>query len=1731
MAHTTLDLTPRTTRRSDDDQNRAATFRRANVPGEDLSDDAKTTARRAAYRPREEVAIRRDVVEQFRNRLERDATHTPDNPDAVAAALFGIARAEESLGRFEEARQALSRLENVCDFSPVVWALSRRLYRQEGREDRAIETLQMARKSAAEEGQDALAVLIDLELARHAWLEGESADEIIGRVDTLPDEGGDYTALWKTRLHLDALLERGASDWALGVVGRDLEHIDDPKLRDMLRMRAAIWSAVWGDLDDATSLLEEVRRNGNLDGDLGEFLGSLYFDLGRRDKATELFETSEDLEQTDVVSAAMLQETVANSPKGADAMLGSLIRREPEDWTALRVRETHLERYFDRHESQDELALDKPGESLIDVYNLQLEGPLSTQERVTKLTRLGRLYECEAGLEEAAAEVYREALALEADHVPALRALGRLYARRDNWAGLADLYEREIANMAGAPSVWRRHFQLAEIYRVRLENAVRALEHYRQVLEHRPHYLPALKAAAGLLGELGRWSELADLFLASVEVAPNRRQKLYLLDKVAEVAENELQNYEVAIGAWQEILLLDDQHPRAFAALGRLYAKTGQWNRLIELNMREIELVEDLEEEAVLRQKCAEIAERHLEDLDLAEKHYRAALDVLPDFLPALEGLGRIYMRKERWDDIIEMSGRELQQTDDLREAIRRLGALAEIFETRLDRREDAIRIYERILELDPSDAHAIESAIRLNYTLERWPEVIELTERKLVATSEPRAFASLQGELGMIAEWHQNDLGKAYARYLAALDAEPANAHWLAGVARCWSAAGQDADAVADRLEDNVMKPMSAEVRDRYFKVIARLRERAYKSADASRAYRMHGSSESLENQLVLQLAMAQGGERKVLQQFRRANPHHALERLLDVNRSGLTVGDAEAVRDAIDALDTVEREALLAELPVSVAAEFSRPEDTAELRLSAELVRVLEGEALKGQFDDSTTDPLSLRLRGIEARQSNDFEAYVFWTRRELELRDSRDLKVSRLTEVAEFAASRGRRDDTVTFLEEAARQAFPERHVEAAEGDVEIAELEGAIEGAQDGPTLDRLYQAIRAAELWELLRDCLEAHSLRGGLTRSRRLYLFRTLAEVYEQKLEDFDGASTALSHCWQLSEDVTYLRELVRVSMSRDDLDRAIRFQQRHFEHVTEADSSPEECVQSGLWLAELLLQDEERIEDGVDCLEHLLATYLVEQSSTKEGEENQELALFDDVRRNLAYAYDQLGNAYRAVEYFQQVLGNEVDEGELADWRQLVEVYNTRLDDRETAYELQWKIVESGLGGADDLEMVVDLAFGADCLDDCAERLEDLAENVDGERRRDLLARAAGVIEEDLMWPEEAVRLYTAAITCCENQCNEAEGSDTWVELVRRRAFCLAQIAGREHEALEEFRKLVVSDPYEPTTYRGMSDLLERCQAFDRARVSKQILRVLDCAVEIEEPRTKTNPTRPISREQIEKHLLPDELTGGMVDVLQAAMPLVEKVWSDELPQRKALEGVRLKKLDATDVKESLQAALEVFGITRFKAESGDSGPTTPQVFAGSSPYVWLHGEQIEKMQSAELRFIAGYSAALAWSGLPALLAVDGRRVWHLIEAVLLKQTGEGFDERVDMATQNLVDTVSSPFHTVARRRLMAALDPAVDTFGDVHCEIWPRAVEQFACRVGLVLSGDVRAAVRGLLSFHGWDLPLDAPETQKQIRRNEEVQRLMAFAMSDDYLEARYAFGLAGKPSRIVK
>ncbi|MFU8804545.1 MAG: tetratricopeptide repeat protein, partial [Bradymonadaceae bacterium] len=964
---------------------RAARLYRPEESSQDKTVLLDDVPRKAAFRPSEEIALRRDVVESFLLASRLDEAAFVESERWTAKSLRAQLLGEEALGRFEEAAGAWARLQKVVPDGERPYAWARRLYRGLGDESLVSDALR--KEIQALEGETGFAtVMLGLEDATEAWRRGLEPEAVITRIDRAVQSLGDraaltpYSALLASQLATDAYLEGERYDAALVELGNLSEHRElNAETRQMLVCERAIWLHVLGHPAEARELLWELSNAGQLPGDLDETLLALLFEAGHTDQAFSVLRRASRpsmRRKSRAVTLAMLHETASSNPSAARNVLKLASEQDENDWTLWRVREHLLDSQADR-------GVSGVGAELIDVVNRRLEGPLSVDERISALTRLGRLYEVEAELEEAAAEVYREALNYGPDHVPALRALGRLYTRRNNWRGLVDLYEREIATMAHSPSVWRRHFQVAELYEVRLENDERALEHYLVVLQHKPNYLPALKASARLLGRLERWTQLADIFLGLVETVPSRRQKLYLLDKVAEVAEVRLENYDVAIGAWIEILALDPTHPRGYSALGRLYARTGRWEDLIAINIAEIDLIEDDEEIAATHLRNAEIYEQHLDDVAAAEESYRHALEIMPDYLPALEGLGRIYMRGGRWADIVHMTGRELHSIEDPGEAMRQLGALAELFETRLERRQDAIHLYEEIYQREPADAHIFSTLVRLYRLEENWTRMAELVDQRLHMPLAAAERVGLLGELAMLEEWRLGDASNAFQHYWSALQHEPDNVHWLEGIWRTWSAAGWQPGPLADELEDLLMRLTNGEVRDAFFAVLARLREREDASPGSSRAYRAHGAADSLENQMVLRLAMACAGERSMLSDARRLNAHYEGEGLASIGRHDLSRADIRILNEEGAMLAPEERCWIATETELIVGADLLDDDAPQDVLLGRDLMHVLRGEVL---YVDRTQEgieaPSRRRLRAVEAWEAGDLHSYLHWT-----------------------------------------------------------------------------------------------------------------------------------------------------------------------------------------------------------------------------------------------------------------------------------------------------------------------------------------------------------------------------------------------------------------------------------------------------------------------------------------------------------------------------------------------------------------------------------------------------------------------------------------------------------------------------------------------------------------------------------------------------------------------------
>lgn len=1679
--------------------------------------------RSAAFRPPEEIAARRDIVRALKRSMENDSSLLTRDGADVTDVLFACAQADEALGEFESAGLTLATMKREADASDYAHVrASRRIWRQLGEWDLVEDALTRGRQIAPA----SLAPFEALEQATLAWLRDAPAEKIalLSSLEKL-DSMEPLAAFWRAQLVFDAMLSTGDLEGAIASLE---ELLDDEELAlpeevaVSIDLMCAIHENLCGNMGAASVRLKRLGRRGLLP---EEMLDAWMFLLCERGSLGELLELPDSAfapaSRSALIARARLL-MIGGENRRAVKLLDALHEGDALDAQVLRLHEQALERLL---VDIDAASKDAEGgevngrraheEALIQVLNLRLDVTPSDAECVSILLRLGRLYEEIPGADDAAAEVYREALQLAQQDPSVLRALGRIYSKNSSWEQLAALYEHEINVLRDEPSVWRRHFQVAGLYEQRLDDHRAALEHYLAVLEARPHFLPALKATARLMEQTEQWVALADLFLSRVSTTTSKRQRLYMLDKVAEIAEHHLEDDRVAIGAWREILLLSPDHPNAYASLGRLLARSHRWRELVELNEQEMARIEDPEELADLYLRNAGILERKLEDVESAEECYRRALEMMPDFLPALEGLGRLLAGAGRWDDLASMTREELSKLEDPREQVRQLGALAEIAELQLGRVEDAVRLHEDALARVGNDINAYFALTRLYRQLGRWEDLVRLLTGRLEHAGTPEQLATLHASLAEIHEWHLSDPHAAFGHYRAAVCSEPENTHWLDGVARLWAGVGEDPARLAGWLTEIARgAELEGETRDAFRKVIARLTERAACVPEAAMDLRRAGDKDDVENGIMLRLADGLFGDRQTNALRRVHHPLHRWEVVTSMPRHGLQMLPGLEIAPIFASLSEVAKEWLVDELEVSSIVGLS---GASEGGVTVDLKQVLEDQdralgfelaALvhKGERSCHTlagpeTSLSRIRLRALEARRFGEGEEYEDWTRREITRLDREDIIARRFLELASTHTETEDADARRAFLTQAATALFPEIEGEGVAPTVR-----------QDGPVIDDLYDALYADYAWSLLRRCLEAHVRREQVTPIRRAYLWDMLSDMLERYLEDPSAAFVARRSCWELTGEADHLIALVRLSEQLGQDDDALEYQDRFFRKLWQrADIAPSRCVGAGLKLARML-RSRGHQED------HLVAMELLEDLLARFEREVEAV----DARLELARVHASHGDPYAAAELFRRTLAPERVRGREDDWREFVRIYRDGVGDVATAYNLQWTLVHAMPTSERDLVMVVDLAEESGALDNCAHELTRLADEVGGPGRRALLWHAAMIFDDHLGWFEDASRIYQDLLV--------GYGDDEErVRLTRRLAMSMSRLPKRQAKALELFRDLLAVDPFDVATYRGMASLFTNINTYDRARVVTQVQRALGDNIEVEQVRTKTVPSRSLEEAEVLETLLPEGLDPEIVDALRTAMPLVQKVWSEALPQRKALENDRRASRELMPVADLFYTVGDAFSLGRLKVWFGDSQPWPVQVLSDGQPLIWLNTETLMAFDEPELRFMAGYTAALAATELSPLLHLDGRSIWHLLEGVYYRQMGKGFTERVDVASQELAEQTSSPLYAVARRRLLQSLEPVVEKLATAHCEAWSRSLQQFAYRVGLVLCGDVEAAARCILKLEGWRGDLFEPTAQKVLRRHQHLRELIQFALSEDYLEVRYALGLAGRPSTL--
>jgi tetratricopeptide (TPR) repeat protein len=446
----------------------------------------------------------------------------------------------------------------------------------------------------------------------------------------------------------------------------------------------------------------------------------------------------------------------------------------------------------------------------------QIEVAVEPAAKLVALGELTTLDEDVLGDPSQAVADYRRILELEPGHLPAYRALERLYADGESWADLEAVLAAEAAWVPEAAQAGLR-FRRAELRARRLGDRVGAVDLLEEVVAAHPSHADARELLEEQLGqpELRQrvaaileplyqrdhlWRDLVGVLRIQRE-AVSGPEAAALLGRIAGLEERELDHGKAAFETWAQALSADPGAPAPSQALLRLAATYDRWHDAAAAFERAADVAgDDVAVAAPLRAHVAEICDRSLGDNPRAIAAYRALVALDPSDVeragPALAALARLHEEEEQWRELREVVARQA----DL-DGAGRLGFLAraaELDETRLGDPDRAIATWREVAADDPANAGAIAALERLYQARDRWADLAELVRLKIDLADEP---AIKIGELRRLAEIHEVMLaapGEAIVAYLEILDLAADDVAALDELARLY----REANRPLDRLD-----------------------------------------------------------------------------------------------------------------------------------------------------------------------------------------------------------------------------------------------------------------------------------------------------------------------------------------------------------------------------------------------------------------------------------------------------------------------------------------------------------------------------------------------------------------------------------------------------------------------------------------------------------------------------------------------------------------------------------------------------------------------------------------------------------------------------------------------------------------------------------------------------------------------------------------------------------------
>jgi tetratricopeptide (TPR) repeat protein len=329
-----------------------------------------------------------------------------------------------------------------------------------------------------------------------------------------------------------------------------------------------------------------------------------------------------------------------------------------------------------------------------------------------------------------------------------------------------------------------RRALVAEIAKLAEEgaNAQKAIEQWRALLRQDPKNKEARDSLKRLYRQTASYNALTDLLRQELEKVPqgDDAARLGLLREIAQVYREHVRSDSALVTVLSQVVQLDPNDLPSVRELARVYESLQRWRDLLAMQTRQAELEVEPTVKAELWRAIARRWLDQFSNVQNALEAYEKLHAVDPKDHEAVERLRELYTKRRAYKPLYDLLA---QQADALGEGPARRELWMEMTKLaaeRLDMGAQAVALYKRVLEEDPSSTAALDALEKQAERDKDFATVAEALERRASVASDDATRLAVLQKVGSIYSDRLHDHAKAMNAWQRVLAIQPGHAKAL---------------------------------------------------------------------------------------------------------------------------------------------------------------------------------------------------------------------------------------------------------------------------------------------------------------------------------------------------------------------------------------------------------------------------------------------------------------------------------------------------------------------------------------------------------------------------------------------------------------------------------------------------------------------------------------------------------------------------------------------------------------------------------------------------------------------------------------------------------------------------------------------------------------------------------------------------------------------------------------